>query len=102
MALEALKDIRQAEKKTEELIRKARTVGEKDLLAVEGARAKAIEEARLKGKKTVQEKISQASKDAQKKVEEIRSKGKKEIEDIKGRANSKMEKAVKIVLNRLY
>ncbi|MCK4272380.1 hypothetical protein KAX22_07000 [bacterium] len=102
MALEALKEIRKAEKKAEELVKGERTAGEKALLTAEKARNKEIEETQIQARKTVEKKISQASRDAQKKVAELQEKGKKEMIDMRDQAEKRMKKAVEIVLEKLY
>jgi V/A-type H+-transporting ATPase subunit G/H len=100
VALEALHEIRRAEKEAQEMVRKAHSEGEKSLVAGQKALDKAIEEAGLKAKKIVEKKISQASKKVQEEVAKLRAQGQKEQEALKKRAAENMDRAVELVLKR--
>jgi len=101
VALKALQDVQDAERRAEELIEKARAEGRNALQAAEKERQEAFRQAREEAQKTIQMEITGASEKAREKIAALREQHLKELEKLQGTAQGNLDRAVEMVLEVL-
>jgi len=101
VALKALQDVQDAERRAEKLIEQARLEGQSAQRAAEQERQGAVEQARTQARQMVEKEVSGASEKAREKIGTLREQHVRELDGLHKKAAKNVDRAVEIVLEVL-